>query len=96
MGEDAAIAAGTSAAASFLLGMSLLRLDRCYLLLAVAAADWLLDRHHLVGLGFVGRPKPVRQHRQGADVAALLFAEKGPQRLGKSLQEEVLENRLYM
>jgi hypothetical protein len=31
---------------------------------------------------------------QGADVAALLFTEKRPQRLGKTLQEEVLENRL--
>jgi hypothetical protein len=56
--------------------------------------DWLLNRHHLVGLGFVGRPKSVRQRRQGADVAALLFAEQRPERLGKSLQEEVLENRL--
>jgi hypothetical protein len=58
MGEDVAIAAGT-AAASFLLGMFLLRLDRCYLLLAIAAANRLLDCHHLVRPGFVGRPKPV-------------------------------------
>jgi hypothetical protein len=40
--------------------MFLLRLERGYLLLAIAAADWLLYRHHLLGLGFVGRPKPVR------------------------------------
>jgi hypothetical protein len=36
----------------------------------------------------------VHQRRQNADVAALLFAEKCPKRLGKSLQEVVLENRL--
>ncbi len=63
-------------------------------MVSAAAAEWLLNRHHLVGLWFVRRPEPVRQHRQGADVTTLLFAEKRPQRLGKSLQEEVLENRL--
>jgi hypothetical protein len=77
MGEDAAVAAG-SAAASLLLELLLLGLDGGHLRLAAVAADWLLDRHHLVGLGFVGRPKSVHQRRQGADVAVLLFAEKRP------------------
>jgi hypothetical protein len=92
MGEHAAVAAGT-AAAGLLFELLLLGLDGGYLRLGAAAADRLLDRHHLVGLWFVGHPEPVRQRRQSADVAALLFAEKRPQRLGKSLQEEVLENR---
>jgi hypothetical protein len=60
MGEDAAVAAGTTAAAGFLLELLLLGLDCGHLWLATAAAGRLLDRHHLVGLGFVGRPKPVR------------------------------------
>jgi hypothetical protein len=95
MGEHTALAAGTSAAAAGrLLELLLLGLDGGYLRLAAAAAVRLLNRHHLVGLGFVGRPKPVRQRHQGADVAALLFTEKRPKPLGKSLQEEVLENRL--
>ncbi len=97
MGEDAAVAAGTAAAAvaaGLLLELLLLGLDGGHLRLAAAAADRLLNCHHLVGLGFVGRPKPVCQRHQGADVAALVFAEKRPKRLGKSLQEEVLENRL--
>ncbi|MFN9939951.1 MAG: hypothetical protein ACK56I_10815, partial [bacterium] len=74
----------------------LLGLDGGHLRLAAVAADRLLDRHHLVGLGFVGRPKSVRQRRQGADVTALLFAEKRPERLGKPLQEKVLEHRLKL
>ncbi len=94
MGEHAVVAARTPAAAGLLLELLLLGLDGGHLRLATAAADRLLDRHHLVGLGFVGGPKPVRQRRQGTDVAALLFAEEHPKRLGKSLQEEVLENRL--
>jgi hypothetical protein len=96
MGENAAVAAGsaaTTAATGLLLELLFLGLHGRHLRLA-AAADRLLNRHHLVGLGFVGRPKSVRQRRQGADVAALLFAEQRPERLGKSLQEEVLENRL--
>jgi hypothetical protein len=89
MGEHAAVAAGTAAAAapSLLLELLLLGLDGGHLRLAAAAANQLLNRHHLVGLGFVGRPKPVRQRRQGGDVSALLFAEKRPKRLGKLLQE---------
>ncbi len=99
MGENAAVAAGTAAAAiaaGLLLELFLLGLDGGHLRLAVAAADRLLNRHHLVGLGFVRRPKSVRQRRQGADVTALLFAEQRPERLGKSLQEQVLENRLKL
>ncbi len=56
MGEDAAAAAGTATAAGLLLELLLLGLDYGHLLLATAAADQLLHRHHLVGLGFVGRP----------------------------------------
>jgi hypothetical protein len=87
MGEHAAVAAGTAAAAAagLLLELLLLGLDGGHLWLAAAAGDQLLNRHHLEGLGFVGRPKLVRQRRQGADVAALLFTEKRPQRLGKWL-----------
>ncbi len=47
------------AAASLLLELLLLGLNGGHMRLAAAAADWLLDRHHLVGLGFVGRSKPV-------------------------------------
>ncbi len=92
MGEDAAVAAGSAAAAAaagLLLELLLLGLNGGHLRLAVAAADWLLHRHHLVGLGLVGRPKSVRQRCQGADVAALLFAEQRPERLGKPLQKQV-------
>ncbi len=99
MGENASIAAGSAApvaAAGLLLELLLLGLNSGYLRLAAAAADRLLDRHHLVGLGFVRRPKSIRQRRQGADVAALLFAEQRPERLGESLQEQVLENRLKL
>ncbi len=99
MGENAAIAAWTAAAAvaaGFLLELFLLGLDGGHLRLAVATADRLLNCHHLVGLGFVGRPKSVRQRRQGADVAALLFTEQRPERLGEPLQEQVLENRLKL
>jgi hypothetical protein len=96
MGEDAAVAAGTSAAAGLLLELLLLGLDRGHLWLATATANRLLYHHHLVGLGFVDTPKPVRQRRQGADVTALLFAEQGSQRLGRPLQEEVSENRLQL
>ena len=88
MGENAAVAAGTAApaaAAGLLLKLLLFGLDGGHLGLAAVAADWLLNRHHLVKLGFVGRPKSVRQRCQGADVAALLFAEQRPERLGKSL-----------
>jgi hypothetical protein len=60
MGEDAAVATRTAAATSLLLELLFLGLDCGYLLLATAAADRLLDCYHLVGLGFVGRPKPVR------------------------------------
>jgi hypothetical protein len=87
MGEDAVVAAGSAAAfaaAGLLLELLLLGLNGGHLRLA---ADRLLDRHHLVGLGFVGRPKSVRQSRQGADIAALLFAEEHPERLGKPPQE---------
>jgi hypothetical protein len=38
----------------------------------------------------------VRQHRQGADVAALLFTQQRPERLGEPLQKQVLENRLKL
>jgi hypothetical protein len=96
MGENAAVAAGsaaTVAAAGLLLELLLLGLSGGHLRLA---ADRLLDRHHLVGLGFVGRPKAVRQRRQGADVAALLFAQQRPERLGEPLQKQVLENRLKL
>ncbi|MFO0002532.1 MAG: hypothetical protein ACK559_15490, partial [bacterium] len=92
MGENTVVAAGSAAAiaaAGLLLGLPLLGLDGGHLRLA---ADRLLDRHHLVGLGFVGRPQSVRQSRQGADIAALLLAEKRPERLGEPLQEQVLEN----
>ena len=50
MGENAAVAAGTAAAAvaaSVLLKLFLLGLDGGHLRLAVAAADRLLNRHHL-------------------------------------------------
>jgi hypothetical protein len=62
MGENVAVAtgcpaaAGTAAAAGLLLEMLLHGLDCGHLLLATAAAGRLLDRHHLVGLGLVGRP----------------------------------------
>jgi hypothetical protein len=59
MGEDAAVADGTAASAGLLLELLLLGLDCGHLWLAAAAVDRLLDRHHLVGLGFVGCPKPV-------------------------------------
>ena len=96
MGENAAVAAGSAApvaAAGLLLELFLLGLNGGHLWLA---ADRLLNRHHLVGLGFVGRPKPLCQRRQGADVAALLFAKKRPERLGEPLQEQVLEDRLRL
>ncbi len=97
MGENTAVAAGTAAAAAgLLLELPLLGLDGSHLRLAAAATHRLLHPHHLVGKGFVGRPKPVRQCRQGADVTTLLFAEKRPKRLGQTLQEEVLENRLLL
>jgi hypothetical protein len=60
MGENAAVAAGRpgiagTAAASFLSKLLLLGLNHSHLLLTDVPADWLLDHHHLVGLGFVGR-----------------------------------------
>ncbi len=99
MGEEAAVATGsaaTVAAAGLFLELLLLGLNGSHLWLADDAADRLLDCYHLVGLGFVGRPKPVRQRRQGAYVAALLFAEQRPKRLGEPLQEQVLENWLKL
>jgi hypothetical protein len=95
MGEHANVAARTAVAAGLLLELLLLGLDGGHLRLAVLGANRLLNRHHLVGLGFVGCPKSVSR-RQGADVEALLFAEDRPKRLGKPLQEEVLENRLQL